>query len=427
MAEQPGEPGSERRRLGNWLPREEAHMARYRTDLAAKAREHAAKTPRTSVVAELACLIEGDPVLRMDITRAIREAREAGYVTGYSSIDELMDVIDYLMTYAPPFSETSLIHCPLNAVLDWPMCMPSGYALFRDPALNAQLKRVLNHWCGFLSGPHSREHLNASSPTGWFCPEADKRIDMAQFICDPHKPYWGFASWNHFFTRQFLPGARPVDEPDNDQVIVSACEASPYNIQQNVQLHDTFWIKSQPYSLQDMFTSAQPDLAQRFAGGSIFQAFLSAFNYHRWHAPVNGVVSKAYAVDGAYYSNADSEGQDSAGLNDSQGYITAVAARAVIVIDCDNPALGQVACLFVGMAEVSSCVIDALPGQRVRKGDELGYFQYGGSTCCLIFEPGVSLDFVSKPPFDDTTPPLKVNTRIATSGKRAVGKSEASE
>nr|WKF55631.1 Phosphatidylserine decarboxylase proenzyme [Paraburkholderia busanensis] len=407
------EAGAQRRRLGEWLPRNEAHMARYRTELAARARERAGHAPRTSAVEALAALVQGDPVLRMDMTRAIAQARHAGYELGYASIDELMVIIDYLMTYAPPFSETSLIHCPLNAVLDWPMCMPSGYALFRDPALNAQLKRLLNCWCGFLSGPHSREHLSTSSPDGWFSPEADRKIDMSQFIYDPDKPYWGFASWNDFFTRRFRPQARPVDEPRNDKLIVSACEAAPYKLQHDVKLHDTFWIKSQPYSLLDMFTPSESKLAQRFVGGSVYQAFLSAFNYHRWHAPVSGVVVKAYAVDGSYYSDADAEGEDPGGLNDSQGYITAVAARAVVVIESDDPAIGHVGCVFVGMADVSSCVIEALPGQHLDKGDELGFFQYGGSTCCMVLEPGVIRNFIPQPPYDDTASPVKVNTRIA--------------
>jgi hypothetical protein len=90
----------------------------------------------------------------------------------------------------------------LNALLDWPMCMPSGYALFRDAALNAQLKRVLNYWCGFLDGPHSRSHLTTAAPSGWFCAEADRKIGLSQFLCDPYEPYWGFASWNSFFTRK---------------------------------------------------------------------------------------------------------------------------------------------------------------------------------------------------------------------------------
>ncbi|WGS53313.1 phosphatidylserine decarboxylase family protein [Paraburkholderia sp. D15] len=407
------DPRTQRRRLGEWLPQNEAHMAKFRTDLAQHARERATHAPRTSAVDELARLVLGDPVLRMDMTRAIGEAQEAGYILGYASIDELMVIVDYLMTYAPPFSETSLIHCPLNAVLDWPMCMPSGYALFRDPALNAQLKHVLNCWCGFLDGPRSREHLNTSSRNGWFSAEADRKIGMSQFLCDPDQPYWGFDSWNGFFTRRFRPDARPVEDAEDPAVIVSACEAAPYNIQHDVQLCDRFWIKSQPYSLQDMLTARQTGLARRFVGGSVYQAFLSAFNYHRWHAPVSGVVVNAYAVDGTYYSDADSEGEDPGGLNDSQGYITAVAARAVIVIESDNRAIGQVACVFVGMADVSSCIIEALPGQRVEKGDELGFFQYGGSTCCMIFEPGAIRDFIPRPPFDDKASPVKVNTRVA--------------
>jgi phosphatidylserine decarboxylase len=413
MTEHIVNPRGERRRLGDWLPRNEEHLVQYRLELAARARERGTATLRNSVVQELAALVNGDAVLRMDMTRAIAQSHEEGHILGYASIDELMSIIDYLMTYAPPFSETGLIHCPLNAVLDWPMCMPSGYALFRDPALNAQIKRVLNCWSGFLDGPHSRGHLDTSSPDGWFSAEADARIGLSQFVCDPARPHWGFASWNQFFTRQFREGMRPVDEPENRKVIVSSCEAAPYNIQHDVKLDDTFWIKSQPYSLCDMFTASHADLAQAFVGGSVYQAFLSAFNYHRWHAPVSGIILDAYAVDGTYYSEADAEGEDPGGLNDSQGYITAVAARAVVVIESDDPAIGKVGCVFVGMADVSSCMIDALPGQRVRKGDELGFFQYGGSTCCLVFERDVIRSFVPQPPFDDNAAPLKVNTRIA--------------
>jgi phosphatidylserine decarboxylase len=118
----------------------------------------------------------------------------------------------------------------------------------------------------------------------------------------------------------------------------------------------------------------------------VYQAFLSAFFYHRWHAPVSGTIVKAYLVDGTYYSDADAEGYDPSSLNDSQG----------------------------GMAEVSSCMIDALPGQRVRKGEELGYFQYARSTYCLIFRPGVIESFVRQPPFDDKAPPIQVNAPLCT-------------
>lgn len=414
MAGNSNDQASKRRRLGGWLPGNEQAMGEYRRSIAERAyRRNGGAPPRAGVVHDLAQLVKNDPVLNMAASRAIDEALGEGYELGYANVDELMTIIDYLMTYAPPFSESSLVHCPLNAVLDWPMCMPSGYALFRDQAFNAQLKRVLNYWCGFLSGPYSRMHLN-DGPDGWFSKEATEKTRITEFLCNPNEPYWGFSSWNSFFTRQFRPGARPVAEPDDPKIIVSACEASPYAIRHGAQLHDRFWIKAQPYSLQEIFTASQREIAQRFVGGSVYQAFLSAFNYHRWHAPVSGTIEKAYLVDGTYYSDLEAQGEDPGGLNDSQGYTSAVAARAVIVIDCGDRSLGKVACVFIGMAEVSSCVIEAMPGQAVRKGEEIGFFQYGGSTYCLIFEPGVIEHFVPQPPFDDDAAPVKVNAHLAT-------------
>ena len=405
---------SQRRRLGRWLPSAEDTVATFRLGLAAGAYERGGATLRANPVRELSELVQNDAVLRMDLSNAIAEALERGCQLGYRTIEELMLIIDFTMSYAPPFSESSLIHCPLNAILDWPMCMPSGYALFRDPALNAQLKRVLNCWSGYLSGPHSRQYLHEKAPDGWFSPEADQRIGLSQFRCDRTRPHWGFASWNGFFTRQFAPDARPVAAAADNKIIVSTCEASPYNIEHDIALRDTFWVKAQPYSLQDIFAARDPDLAQRFVGGSVYQAFLSAFNYHRWHAPVSGIVTHAYVVDGTYFSDAEAEGEDPGGLNDSQGYTSAVATRAIIVIESDDRDIGPVACIFVGMADVSSCLIEVVPGQQLLKGEELGYFQYGGSTACMIFARDVIRDFIPCPPFDDDGPPVKINAHIAT-------------
>ena len=79
--------------------------------------------------------------------------------------------------------------------------------------------------------------------------------------------------------------------------------------------------------MKDIFTASKETLAEKFVGGTVYQAFLSAYNYHRWHAPVSGTVSDVYLVDGTYYSESESEGQDPAGPNNSEGYITAVATR----------------------------------------------------------------------------------------------------
>ncbi len=158
-----------------------------------------------------------------------------------------------------------------------------------------------------------------------------------------------------------------------------------------MQLRERFWIKAQPYALQFMLDN--DPLTPQFVGGTIYQAFLSAESYHRWNAPVSGRVVKTRIIEGSYYSEALAEGLDPAGPNDSQGYISEIATRGLIFIEADNPDIGLMAFLAIGMAEVSTCDIRVYEGQRIKKGDEIGMFHFGGSTHCLIFRPEVDVVF----------------------------------
>ena len=38
-----------------------------------------------------------------------------------------------------------------------------------------------------------------------------------------------------------------------------------------------------------------------FVGGTVYQAFLDPWCYHRWHAPISGKLLKSYKLDGTYY------------------------------------------------------------------------------------------------------------------------------
>lgn len=91
-------------------------------------------------------------------------------------------------------------------------------------------------------------------------------------------------------------------------------------------------------------------------------------------------------------SKADAEGEDPAGPNNSQGYISHLATWATIHIRAGNPAIGHMVVMPIGMIEISYCVIrpEITLGAQVRTGEELGCFQYGGSTHCLIFAPARS-------------------------------------
>jgi len=246
---------------------------------------------------------------------------------------------------------------------------------------------------------------------------AVKQAFVDTFECDPAEPHWGFSCWDDFFTRGFRDGQRPVPTPGPGQTIVlNACESAPFNVQTDVRRRDAFWVKGQPYSLQDMFDN--DPAVDDFVGGTVYQAFLAAKSYHCWHSPVTGTVRRVSVIDGAYYSEIPSQGfynplytddaehgpdpqrPDDAGPNNSQGYISEVATRGLLIIEADDPALGLVAMIPIGMAEVSSIDFTVGPdrrplkaGDRVEAGDPIGRFHFGGSSHCLIFRKGVDLVF----------------------------------
>ncbi|MEV0842322.1 phosphatidylserine decarboxylase family protein [Actinocatenispora sera] len=403
------------RRHAGWLPEQselEEWLAGRCDGLDARADQ-----PLHPVVAEFRDLIDADPIVRMYLNQMISQIPQNRQYSKrhLRSVSQLLRLIDDILSTAPEYGE-SMVMTPLGAVLDWTMGTPAGFAAYRDRRINAKLKKILNAWCEFLDSPGSLYVLN-DSPSGWMSEAAARTIGIEQFQYDPADEHWGFRSWNDFFTRRFKEDARPVAAPDDDSVIVSACESTPYGISVDVQRQDRFWIKSQPYSLQEML--AGDEAVDAFVGGTVYQAFLSATDYHRWHSPVSGTIVRAFRVDGTYYSEADSLGEGAVEPANSQAYLAHVATRAIILIEADNRAIGLMAVVQVGMSDVSSCVIrsDLGPGSHLAKGDELGHFQFGGSTYCLVFRPGVIADFAVSaiPQPHETDPPLvRVRSHLAT-------------
>jgi phosphatidylserine decarboxylase len=406
------------RRQAGWLPDDQNDLESWLAGHRERVEARGEQVVLHPVLVEFEELIDTDPVVRMYIDQMIAQVPHA---KGYSkrhlqSAHQLLRLINEVLTMAPEFGQDAMVATPLGAILDWTMGTPAGFAAFRDPRVNAMLKKILTAWCKFLSKNDSLYVLN-ESPSGWKCAAAQKAVGIEQYEHDPQDEHWGFASWNDFFTRRFKDGQRPVASPDDDKVIVSACESTPYGIAIDVQRQDRFWIKSQPYSLQDML--ANDESVDQFVGGTVYQAFLSATNYHRWHSPVAGTIVRAFVQDGTYYSEADSEGADAVEPTNSQSYLAHVAARAIILIDADDPVIGLVAFVPVGMSDVSSCIIgsDIKPGYHVTKGEELGHFQYGGSTHCVVFRPGAIAEFTLAAipqPHDPNAPLVHVRSKLAT-------------
>jgi phosphatidylserine decarboxylase len=404
-------------RPGDWLPTDHRIQKDWLNDII----DHVNTNPKDlhPVLKEFKELIESNTRIYLLVNSMFEQIPSkrpySSDPTGHKQVRDyphMLALFNHILTTAPTWNDRSysigMVGTPFNAILDWPMGTPSGFAFFLDPDVNAMLKKVLNAWAKFLGSPESTYVLGNDS-IGWFSPHGIEDLAATAnigktsynfeelFECDPTAPHYGFKSWDHFFTRHFRADKRPVAAPHDWNVIVNACESKPYNVARNVSARDKFWIKGQPYSVMDML--AQDPLHTHFVGGTVYQAFLSALSYHRWHAPVSGTIKKAYVVDGTYFSEPLFEGIgdpathkiNEGGEANGQGYLTATATRAIIVFEADHGDLGLVGFLGVGMTEVSSCEITVKEGQHVEKGDEIGMFHYGGSTYCLLFEPKLEL------------------------------------
>ncbi|RYO84818.1 hypothetical protein DL766_006689 [Monosporascus sp. MC13-8B] len=398
-----------------WLPYDRAVLEQWLASMVSQANTDPHRRPLTPVIREFQELIESDTHIFMHATAMFEQVpNDAPYshdplgrpqIRDYKQMLQLMDAV---LTTAPKWD--NFVHSigwvgfPLNVLLNWPMSTSSGKAFFLNSKVNSQLEKVLNAWAIYLCSEASASVLTTEE-AGWFSPDALDAVNKVSnggnttfsfeelFVCDPFLPHWGFKSWDDFSTRQFRRGVRPVAAPENDSIIVNACESKPYRLATNVARRDTFWVKNQPYSILDML--AHDQLAEYFVGGTVYQAFLSSLSYHRWHSPISGTIAKIHKERGTYYSKAVSQGFGSrhTSLSPSQGYLAEVATRAFIFIQADNPAIGLMCVMPVGMAEVSTCDITVMNGQHVSKGDELGMFHFGGSTYCLIFRPETVLEW----------------------------------
>ncbi|KAK4195487.1 putative phosphatidylserine decarboxylase proenzyme 2 [Triangularia verruculosa] len=420
-------------RLGYWLPKDRKVVVAWVKQLMGRVRysQDAALDP---TLVALQDLVSSDAILQPLSENMFTEVPN---IPPYNedpegnhelrSFEEMLNAFNVLLTQGPAWDDIAnkvgLIGCPFNAILDWPMATASGYMFFLYPSVNERLKAMLVQWEKFLTSSASTAVLPSwlSAPDGGlnFLLKMGNMDGMQPstsytfpelYVCpNPNDPTtYGFPNWDAFFTRDFQPNIRLLQGQGDESVIVHPCESAPLQYPvTHVQMSDNFMGKNQRYSLQDMMN--QHPLASRFAGGTVYQAFLSCLSYHQWHAPVSGTIKDTVLVAGTYYSQNiyqtffghwPSGTPDPAATTWSQPYIASVAARGLIFLEADNPDIGLICFIAIGMTDVSGCEITVKPGQHINKGDKMGMFHFGGSSYCLVFGPQAKLLWTGIPARD---------------------------
>ncbi|MFA7240900.1 MAG: phophatidylserine decarboxylase associated domain-containing protein [Sulfuricellaceae bacterium] len=361
--------------------------------------------PSVQALSDYLTCDQGDNMARMYATQMLKEAKLEWFV--FKSIQEWLICINYVIQRAPDYLP-SAAHFPMSKLFVFFMYTPSGANLFRLKKFNDLLTDILKAWCAYLDSEASRSVLNPTeavpATSGWLSPDAQTALCLAQYANyknkdNPDMPYWGFVSYNDFFHREIKPELRPINDPEDECAIVSANDGTVYRIARNVEKCAEFWAKGQDYSLVDMLDKSQ--YTDDFVGGDVMQSFLDGSDYHRWHAPISGKVVEAKVIQGLTFSELLSEGLDLSAGTMSQGYEATVNTRGLIIIE--NEHCGKVAVIPIGITEISSITIhdNIKVGSFVKKGTELGYFSYGGSSMALVFQKGMIKSFQAKEPKED--------------------------
>lgn len=206
----------------------------------------------------------------------------------------------------------------------------------------------------------------------------------------------GWLTFNQFFARQLNAGLRPIAEPCDNHVVTSPADCSYRNtfaVDADSNIPATTIKATHRYGNVEQLLEGSR-YADAFANGTFVHYMLPPSAYHRYHLPVSGRVEESFVVQGKVYQQVDLEGDQLVSRDSAQTGYEFSQTRGVVTIDTsgsDAGDVGVVAVVPVGMGNVASVNLHTEPGRPVAKGDEFGYFQFGGSDIIVLFQEGVNL------------------------------------
>jgi len=318
-------------------------------------------------VAALIALHESRP----DLDDALGRAIEAAGVTGIGDRDGFYRYVDGLVTWSPVEREM----VPKVLALHYVIGQAPGDVLNEDEAFADWMSQVARAWGEFLDTPASVARIESFTSLPGY--------NIDDYVPGPS----GWLTFNQFFARQIRPGKRPIADPRDDTVIVSPADAA-FMGAWPIDANSTVTLKGAEWRIADLL--ADSPYADAFANGIYTHTFLYVDDYHRFHTPVGGIVREVRNVHGRVYLDVVKQADGSLGSVRGDTF-QFNQERGVVVID--SPALGLVAVVPVGMSLISSVNLTPQVGAELRKGDEFGYFLFGGSDIVMLFQDrGVVLD-----------------------------------
>ncbi len=241
------------------------------------------------------------------------------------------------------------------------------------------------------------------------------RVDMGESM---EPDVTAYETFNHFFTRELRPDARPL--PESPDAVL--CPADGTLSQLGKIAHGRiFQAKGRDFSLVELL-GGRDDWARAFEGGGFATIYLSPRDYHRVHMPLTGDLREMIHVPGRLFS-----------VNPiTTALVPRLFARNERVACLFESEAGPMAVILVGAIFVGSMETvwagqvtprtsaGKSPGEgttfRLDRGSEMGRFNMG-STVILLFPP----DRVAWDPSLAAGDPVRVRQRIGDLAEAGLG------
>jgi phosphatidylserine decarboxylase len=322
------------------------------------------KVKHQPAVVELIRLLDARPDLKEALAASIRTAQRPGIPT----IEAYYIFLDHMVT-AIPDNDNWL---PLRLEFFYAIANSPTGKLDKDALFQQWVHKFVDNLGSFLDTTQSAKGLETFYD--------DPRYRINDYIKAPS----GWLTFNQFFARHIKPGQRPVDGLCDDSVIVSPAD-SVFLEQWKIDENSTVTTKGLKWSVLQLLDGSP--YRERFQGGTFIQSYLSPYDYHRFHVPVRGVVKEARKIQGKVALTVYKKEDGSLAVKDELGY-QFTQERALIVMESPR---GLVAVVPVGMGIVSSVNLTAAAGRTLAKGEEFGYFAFGGSDIIVLFEAAMNV------------------------------------
>jgi phosphatidylserine decarboxylase len=370
----------------------------------------AAQTPTTNdrpATFELKRLVASNPEVKRLLIASIERARQVnpdGLTNPAQSLEQYYDFVSWAERAIPArllkeradatlYQRMDQSLSYLQFIVDQPLSELEGRGYFNNSLLYVEpysswLKTFVRSWGAFLNTSESwnKEYLRLAQADGTFGLNRGWYEDPSQW-----------RTFNQFFARRLKSAdQRPIAAAPDDSIVVSPVDAIPegiWGIDNNSRVVEKSGIPVKTGTVQsvEQLIGGQSRYRGAFAGGTFTHLFLDVGDYHHYHFPLGGVVREVAMIPGQEVPGGrvtwDALNRRYAFDPSFVGW-QSLETRGCLILETEE--FGFVALLPIGMSPVSSVNFEPTlkEGVRVRKGDMMGHFLFGGSDFVMVFQAG---------------------------------------